>query len=244
MIVIPAIDILDRQCVRLKEGNFAEKTVYFNDPLLAAKHWKSEGAKRLHIVDLDGARLAKTTNYLKITEIVKLMDTIPVQVGGGIRNMKQLDDYFSIGVSSCILGTVAVKDKNFFTLACEKYPNKIIAGLDAKGDSIAIDGWENDSQVNLFEFANWCAKVGASQILYTDIARDGMLSGLNLDKLIKLAKSSSIPIIASGGVADINDIQALLNTREKFFGVITGRALYQNTLNLKYANDLIEEFYK
>lgn len=240
MIVIPAIDILDGQCVRLKEGNFAEKTVYFQDPVAAAQHWRDEGAKRLHVVDLDGARAGKPINVEIVANIVHAMGTIPVQIGGGIRDMAGLAAYFAVGIHAAILGTAAVNDRGFFSEACRRYPGKIIAGLDARGEMIAVDGWEKDGGINLFDCAEWVAQAGAEAIVYTDINRDGMLSGVNAGQLERLALKSRIPVIASGGVANLDDIKTLLASEGKIFGVISGRALYQKTLTLKAAQALID----
>lgn len=244
MILIPAIDILEGQCVRLKEGKFSEKTVYFDDPILAAKHWKSLGAKRLHIVDLDGARTKKPVNLDLVAQIVSAMGDIPVQVGGGIRDHMALESYINVGVHACILGTAVVSNRDFFREACLAYPGKIIAGLDARGETVAVEGWEQEGGDNLFDCAKWVHSAGAEAIIYTDIARDGMLSGVNLGQLERLARYCPIPVIASGGVANLEDIDQLLESSAPIFGVISGRALYQGTLDFQAAQMRIDRAQK
>ena len=243
MIIIPAIDIYQGHCVRLQQGNFSKKTVFYQDPFDAALYWYEQGAKRLHIVDLDGAKNATTTNLNKIIQITQSIN-VPVQIGGGIRNIDQLKDYFNGGIRSCILGTTAIINQDFFIEACKKFPNSIIAGLDAINENISISGWQQESGKNIFDCAKWSEAVGAEMILYTDISRDGMLTGVNLDNLKKLTAKVSIPLIASGGVANIDDIKSLINLNINIFGVIAGRALYQKTLDLQQANSLLESYQK
>jgi len=233
MIIIPAIDLLGGKAVRLRQGDMADFTVYYDNPLDAAKKFADMGVKRLHIVDLDGARKGETTNFDLIEKIVAKAG-MDIEVGGGIRSFEKLEAYFDIGVKYGILGTVVVKDPNFVKEAMKKYPHRIILGIDSKDGFVATDGWYEKSEltaVRLIEsYKGYCAE----SVIYTDIMRDGMLSGINIEATIKLAECIDYPVIASGGLKGIDDIQAL-EGKKGILGAITGKAYYEGKIDLAEA---------
>jgi len=233
MIVIPAIDLKDGKCVRLLQGKKEAVTVYSDDPEAMAKHWVLLGAELLHIVDLDGAFTGEQRNFEKIRAIRKAID-IPVEIGGGIRDLERIEKLISLGVDRVIIGTSAANNPAMVEEACRKFPGKVIAGIDAKDGKVAIKGWEEVTGFGAIEFAEKMQKAGVSGIIYTDISRDGMLSGPNIDAMAKMVAAVQIPVIASGGVSKIDDIKNLLQINN-LWGVITGKALYEGTLNLKEA---------
>ncbi len=235
MIIIPAIDIKNGKCVRLLQGRMDKQTVYSEDPCEVAKKWVEEGALLLHVVDLDGAIAKKPVN---LNIIAKIADKagVPVQLGGGIRNINTADEIFNIGVSRIIIGTEAIKNPEFVKQACKKYPGKIIIGIDAKDGIAAIEGWRKSTDITAVELAKRFENFEIAAIIFTDISRDGMQTGPNIETTRILAESVSTPIIASGGVSDINDIKKLLLLEKSgVTGIITGRALYERALNLKEA---------
>jgi len=235
MIIFPAIDIKDGKCVRLLRGDFNEVTVYSENPHEVAKRWEAEGGEFLHIVDLDGAREGFRKNsqvILKILESVK----IPIQVGGGIRDMETVDFYLNSGVERVILGTAAVKDENFLKAAINKYGGRIVAGVDAKDNFVAIDGWENVSQINAVEFGKRLKSLGVSTIIYTDIKTDGTLKGPNLAAISEMVEKTKLNVIASGGVGKLEDIKNIKNCGA--YGAIIGKALYTNNVPLKEAIEI------
>ena len=235
MLVIPAIDLKDGKCVRLLQGDFDLSTVYSDHPANIAAKWQEKGAKRIHVVDLDGSRDGLPRNMDVIREIVRVVD-VPLQVGGGIRDMKTVDEYISMGVSYVILGTVALKDRKFVLDACASYRGHIILGLDARDGRVAVEGWTESTDRSPVEIASGYEECGLDSIIYTDIQRDGMESGVNVESTKMLAESVDIPIIASGGVADIHDIERLLEVADSgIMGVITGKALYTGALKLEDA---------
>ena len=245
MIVIPAIDLKDGQCVRLKQGRMEDSTVFSDDPLSMAAHWQEQGARRLHLVDLNGAFAGEPINGEIVKAIAEAYPSLPLQIGGGIRDLTTIDAYLSAGVSYVIIGTRAVKEPQFVKQACEQFPGQVIVGLDAKDGLVATDGWAELSNLSAVELALEFADYGVEAIVYTDIARDGMMQGVNLEATVKLAEQSAIPIIASGGVTNIDDIVALkavCNTRTGagISGAITGRAIYEGTLDLKQAQDMLD----
>jgi len=244
VILIPAIDLKDGRCVRLRQGRMDDVTVFSDDPVDMARHWLDAGARRLHLVDLDGAVAGTPRNESIIRRIVEVAGAVPVQVGGGIRDLETIDSYLSAGIAEVIVGTRAVQDPPFLTEACGRFPQRIFLGLDARGDRIATHGWEAASDRNLLDFAAWAAALPLAGIVYTDIARDGMLSGLNIDSTIALAERVGVPVIASGGVATLADLEVLRTAsrrcKGRVLGVITGRALYEGSLNLEAAQHLLD----
>ena len=240
MLVIPAIDLKDGQCVRLRQGRMQDVTVFSNDPLEMAGYWREQGAKRLHIVDLNGAFAGRLVNAEIVTVIAKIYPDLQIQIGGGVRNLDSVKFYIDAGVSFVIIGTAAVKDPEFVVQACDMFPQKIIIGVDAIAGKVATEGWANISEVSVVDLANQFSDVGVAAIIYTDISRDGMMQGCNVEATIELASKSKIPIIASGGIAklaDIIDLKAAAKTDNGagITGAITGRAIYEGALDLRKA---------
>jgi phosphoribosylformimino-5-aminoimidazole carboxamide ribotide isomerase len=235
LVIIPAIDIKDGKCVRLAQGDFDRVTTYAENPVDMALNWVQKGAELIHIVDLDGsvAGLPRNTNI--ILEIAKKID-IPIQVGGGIRDMETIEYYLSNGVSSVILGTTALQNEEIIRDACETFPEKIILGIDALDGKVAIHGWTQKTEQNAFDLARRYEDLNIKAIVYTDIKRDGMGTGVNIEATKALAMAVSIPVIASGGMATIDDIEELLAIRDcEIYGVIIGRALYTGSIFLEEA---------
>ena len=238
MIIIPAIDLKGGQCVRLLQGLKDHVTVYSNDPAKIAQQWEADGSKLIHIVDLDGAFSGEQKNIdaiMKIRHAVKL----PLQVGGGIRNAGTIKHLLSAGINRVILGTAAIEDPDFLTEACSLHPEKILLGIDAKDGMVAIKGWEEVTSVSAQELAKRLERIGIAGIIYTDISRDGMLTGPNIEAVREMVACVNIPIIASGGVSSLEDIRNLMHI-ENLWGVITGQALYTQSLDLKEAIALAE----
>ncbi|NKB33353.1 MAG: 1-(5-phosphoribosyl)-5-[(5-phosphoribosylamino)methylideneamino]imidazole-4-carboxamide isomerase [Pseudomonadales bacterium] len=240
MLVIPAIDLKDGQCVRLRQGRMEDSTVFSDDPVKMAGHWLEQGAKRLHIVDLNGAFAGTPVNAEIVTAIAQAYPNLPIQIGGGIRNLESAQFYVDAGVQFIIIGTAAVKDPDLVKAACQAFPGKIIVGLDAVDGKVATEGWADVSEVTAIELAETFSDFGVAAIVYTDISRDGMMQGCNVDGTVELASKSAIPIIASGGIAklaDIVDLQgsAQTETGAGIVGAITGRAIYEGTLDLAEA---------
>lgn len=233
MIIIPAIDLKDGKCVRLLQGRKEEVTVYSDDPVSMARHWVELGAKLLHVVDLDGAFTGEQKNFDKIREIRKAIH-IPIELGGGIRNIERIEQLIKLGVDRTIIGTSAAKDPDMVKEACKKYPGKVLVGIDAKDGKVAVKGWVEVTELDAIAFAEKMESLGAAGIIYTDISRDGMLSGPNIDAMAKMVEAVDIPVIASGGVSNIDDIKSLMQIKG-LWGVITGKALYAGTLDLKEA---------
>ena len=232
MIVIPAIDLKGGKCVRLKQGNIDDDTIYSEKPYEIAKYFENIGVKRLHIVDLNGAFKGKPENVESIKAILENTDLI-TELGGGIRDLKTIEFYLNLGVNYVILGTVIIENFNILKEACKNFPDRIIAGIDAKNGKVAIKGWAEITDIYAEEIAKRVEDAGVREIIYTDISRDGMQTGVNVDLTVKLQNSINIPVIASGGVKDLNDI---IKLKEKnVYGVITGRAIYEKTLDLKEA---------
>jgi phosphoribosylformimino-5-aminoimidazole carboxamide ribotide isomerase len=240
MLVIPAIDLKDGQCVRLLQGKKEAVTAYSNDPAATAKLWESCGAKLLHIVDLDGAF---TGNQKNLNAIIKIRQSVKIalQVGGGIRKIGNIIKLFSTGIDRIIIGTAAIEDPELLTDSCSRYPGRILIGIDAKDGMVAIRGWEEITSLNAQELAKRLEIVGAAGIIYTDISRDGMLSGPNIDAIREMVKSVKIPVIASGGVSCIEDIKNLLQIKN-LWGVITGKAIYSKALSLKEAIKFVTSY--
>lgn len=235
MVIIPAVDIKNGQCVRLAQGDFERVTVYSENPAEMARLWAEKGAERIHIVDLDGSVAGLPKNAPVILDITKTV-RIPVEVGGGIRNMETINYYLDNGVSNVILGTAAIQDEAFVKKAANTHPGKIILGIDALGGQVAVRGWTQKTGENAIDLARRFERCGIMAIVYTDIHRDGMETGVNVEQTRALAKAVSIPVIASGGVAALADIEALLGVRDcSFYGVIVGRALYTGAIALEDA---------
>ncbi len=239
MLVIPAIDLKDGQCVRLQQGKKDAVTVYSRDPVATAKKWESYGARVLHIVDLDGAFTGEQKNLESILRIRKSVKLI-MQAGGGIRDIVTVDRLVSAGINRVILGTSAIEDSSLVVEACNKFPGKVLVGIDAKQGKVAVKGWEEVSSIGAKELAKRVETVGVAGIIYTDISRDGMLTGPNIPALEEMVNTVDIAVIASGGIATIEDIRSLFKIK-KLWGVITGKAIYSGSLDLKEAIRLSDE---
>ena len=241
MLIIPAIDLKDGQCVRLRQGLMEDSTIFSDDPLAIARRWVESGARRLHLVDLNGAFAGKPVNGEIVKAIAGAFPDLPIQIGGGIRDFETIQAYLDAGVKYVIIGTKAVKDPEFVFDACRQFPGHIIVGLDAKDGKVATDGWAEVSEINAIDLAIQFKQAGVSAIIYTDISRDGMMQGVNVDATVRLAKACGINVIASGGVTDIEDVRTLAKVaRHGISGAITGRAIYENTLDLKEAQELCD----
>jgi len=241
LVVIPAIDIKNGRCVRLKQGQMSRETIYSEVPEEMALRWYSEGAERLHLVDLDGAVEGRPVNGEIVEKIVNAVP-VPVQLGGGIRDLQTIKSYLDLGVEQIILGTVAFKDPGFIATACEKFPGRVILGIDAKEGRVAIEGWTEETGISPIEMARRYESLDISAIIYTDIKRDGMGTGPNIEATRDLAESIDIPVIASGGISGIDDVKRILSLkRYGVTGMITGRALYEGTLSLADAIEILKE---
>jgi len=239
MIIIPAIDLKDGQCVRLRKGIMEDTTVFSNNPTEMASKWVAEGARRLHLVDLNGAFEGKPINADCVNEITRSFPNLPVQIGGGIRDLQTANAYIEAGISYLIIGTMAVTNPDFVEKLCDEFPNKIIVGLDANNGLVATDGWAKQTDIDVIELSKKYEQYGVNSIVYTDIARDGMMQGVNVEATANLAKKTSIPIIASGGITNLDDIAALLkNAHHGIMGAITGRAIYEGQLDFNDAQTM------
>ncbi|HQQ64148.1 MAG TPA: 1-(5-phosphoribosyl)-5-[(5-phosphoribosylamino)methylideneamino]imidazole-4-carboxamide isomerase [Pseudomonadales bacterium] len=241
MLIIPAIDLKDGQCVRLKQGRMDDSTVFGSDPVAMAQRWVDAGARRLHLVDLNGAFAGEPVNGEAVKAIARANPQLPIQIGGGIRNPEIIEAYLSAGVSFVIIGTKAVKEPQFVTAMCKQFPGKIIVGIDAQDGMVATDGWAEVSSVKAVDLARQFASDGVSSIVYTDIARDGMMQGVNVEATVALAEACGIPVIASGGVTNMDDIRALKAVAARgILGAITGRAIYEGTLDIADAQQFCD----
>ena len=239
MILFPAIDLKDGVCVRLEQGDMNRATVFNRDPASQAHRFETQGFRYLHLVDLDGAFSGKPVNASAVERILETV-SIPVQLGGGIRDMATADAWLSKGVTRVIIGTAAVRDPTFVKDAARRFPDRVAVGLDARNGKVAVEGWAESSELTVLEIARRFEDAGVAAIIYTDIERDGLLTGLNLDATIALAESVSVPVIASGGLASVADIRALLEPKAaKIGGAIAGRALYDGRLDPAIALALI-----
>jgi phosphoribosylformimino-5-aminoimidazole carboxamide ribotide isomerase len=239
MLIIPAIDLKDGQCVRLKQGRMEDDTVFSDDPVATATHWVDQGARRLHLVDLNGAFAGTPIHKNVVENIARAHPELPIQIGGGIRSLETIRHYLEAGVSFVIIGTKAVQDPEFVEQACREFAGHIIVGIDAKDGLVATDGWANVTNVKATDLAIRFAHAGVSSIVYTDIARDGMMQGVNMDQTVNLAQACGLPVIASGGVTNLDDIRGLKG-KAGILGAITGRAIYEGTLNLREAQMLLD----
>ena len=239
MKIFPAIDIKDKKCVRLVKGDFDNKTEYEMSPVEQAGKYKDYGFKNLHIVDLDGALTGETVNLEIIQEIVSKFD-LKIEIGGGIRNLESIQKYSDVGVEKVILGSAAIKNKNFLREACTKFPNKIALGLDAKDGYLSVSGWKENSNQLTLNYLKEVSDFGASRLIYTDINRDGILMGPAINETIELAESINIPVIVSGGISSIKDIQEIKSKKcLGIMGVISGRAIYDNRIDIDECNRIL-----
>lgn len=243
MLLIPAIDLKDGHCVRLIQGDMDQSTTFGEDPAAMAAKWLDAGARRLHLVDLNGAFAGQPKNLSAIKSILKEVDgEIPVQLGGGIRDLDTIERYIDLGIEYLIIGTAAVKNPGFLQDACSAFPGHIIVGLDAKDGKVAIDGWSKLTGQDVIETAKRFEGWGVESIIYTDIGRDGMLTGINIDATVKLAQSLKIPVIASGGLSGMSDIEALCKVQDEGVeGVICGRAIYTGDLDFATGQERADE---
>jgi phosphoribosylformimino-5-aminoimidazole carboxamide ribotide isomerase len=236
MFVIPAIDLKGGKCVRLRQGVMENDTVFSDDPVAVAGRWVKEGAERLHLVDLNGAFAGEPVNGEIVTAIAKAYGDLTIQIGGGIRSLETIEAYLSAGVDFVIIGTQAVKNPEFVGEACKAFPGHVMVGLDAKNGKVATDGWAEISDRDVTELAKEFQQQGVEAIVYTDISRDGMMQGVNVEATARLAQAVSIPIIASGGITELTDIEQLVAVdNPPLYGAITGRAIYEGTLDLAEA---------
>lgn len=242
MLLIPAIDLKDGKCVRLRQGRMEDDTVFSDDPVAVADRWVAAGARRLHIVDLNGAFVGRPVNADAIRRIAEAHPQVPIQVGGGIRDDETIEQYLAMGVSYVILGTNAVNVPHFVGDACSEFPGHIMVGLDAKDGKVAIDGWSKLSNHDVIDIAQRFEREGVEAIVYTDINRDGMMGGVNVDATVALARAITIPVIASGGVSRLDDIRQLCAARgDGVMGAVVGRALYEGGLDLAEAQRLADQ---
>lgn len=241
MLIIPAIDLKDGHCVRLKQGDMSDATVFSEDPEAMARHWLDQGAQRLHLVDLDGAFAGKPENASAIKSIVDAVgEDVRVQLGGGIRDLDTIERYLDSGVSYVIVGTAAVKTPGFLHDACYAFPGHVIVGLDAKDGKVAVEGWSKMTGHDVIDLALKFQDYGVEAIIYTDIGRDGMMNGVNIEATRKLAQALIVPVIASGGITSIKDIEMLCDVEDDgVAGAITGRAIYEGKLDFSAALELV-----
>lgn len=246
MLIIPAIDLKDGHCVRLRQGEMDSATVFSEDPAAMARKWVASGARRLHLVDLNGAFAGKPVNEAAIKTIIDAVgEEMPVQLGGGIRDLDTIERYLDDGITYVIIGSAAVKNPGFLHDACNAFPGHIIVGLDAKGGKVAVEGWSKVTHHEVVDLARRFEDYGVEAVVYTDIGRDGMMSGVNIDATVALARTLSIPVIASGGITNLDDIRALCAVEDEgIMGAITGRAIYEGTLDFAEAQQLADRLGK
>ena len=246
MLIIPAIDLKDGKCVRLKQGDMSDATIFSEDPGAMARQWLDQGARRLHVVDLNGAAAGRPKNQAAIKSIVKAVGAdLPVQLGGGIRDLDTIETYIDAGISYIIIGTAAVKTPGFLQEACTAFQGHIIVALDAKDGKVAVDGWSKMTGHDVIDLAKKFEDYGAEAVIYTDIGRDGMLTGVNIEATVALARQLNVPVIASGGITDLDDVKKLCAVEaEGIIGAITGRAVYQGTLKFDEAQKLADQLSK
>ena len=241
MIIIPAIDIKGGKCVRLEQGLMNKETIFSNNPEEMAFQWKRKGARRLHIVDLDGAVYGKTVNKKAIKKILDTV-SIPVELGGGIRDLDTIQEYIDLGIDKIIIGTIAYKNPHLVKVACKRYPGKIIVSIDAKDDYVSVEGWTEPTSITAIDLAKRFEDRGIAAFIYTDIEKDGMRSGPNIDGIREFAKGINVGVIAAGGISSMKDIEDLLTLqKDGVSGIITGRALYDGSIKLEEAIDIIDK---
>jgi phosphoribosylformimino-5-aminoimidazole carboxamide ribotide isomerase len=247
VLIIPAIDLKDGRCVRLKQGDMSTATVFSEDPVAMARHWLAQGAKRLHVVDLNGAVAGRPKNEKVIREMIQAVgEDLPIQLGGGIRDLDTIESYMDAGVTWVVIGTAAVKNPGFLSDACYAFPGHIIAGLDAKDGKVAVEGWSKLTGHDVVDLARKFEEYGVEALVYTDIGRDGMMGGVNIEATLKLAQAIKTPVIASGGLHSVQDVQAICQklVPEGVIGTIAGRALYEGKLDLKKAQAAADQALK
>jgi len=246
MLIIPAIDLKDGKCVRLKQGAMDKATVFSDDPAATAKRWLESGARRLHVVDLNGAAAGRPKNDAAIRAIVDAVGSkLPIQLGGGIRDLDTIEKLIDAGVGYVIIGTAAVKTPGFLHEACTAFPGHVMVSLDAKDGKVAVDGWSKMTGHEVLDLAKKFQEYGVEAIIYTDIGRDGMLTGVNIEATVKLAQVLSVPVIASGGINGLDDVKALCKVEhEGITGAITGRAIYEGKLEFAAAQKLADQLSK
>ncbi|HEY6820629.1 MAG TPA: 1-(5-phosphoribosyl)-5-[(5-phosphoribosylamino)methylideneamino]imidazole-4-carboxamide isomerase [Burkholderiales bacterium] len=238
MLIIPAIDLKDGRCVRLQQGKMESATVFSDDPVKMARHWMAQGARRLHIVDLNGAIAGRPKNEKVIREMVAAVgEQVPIELGGGIRDLDTIESYLDAGVTYIIIGTAAVKNPGFLSDACYAFPGHVIAGLDAREGKVAVEGWSKMTGHDVVDLAKKFEEYGVEALIYTDIGRDGMMGGINIEATLRLAQAIKTPIIASGGLNSVDDVRLVCEklAPEGVIGAIAGRALYEGKLELKQA---------
>ncbi|MDZ7828613.1 MAG: 1-(5-phosphoribosyl)-5-[(5-phosphoribosylamino)methylideneamino]imidazole-4-carboxamide isomerase [Halofilum sp. (in: g-proteobacteria)] len=242
MLMIPAIDLKQGRCVRLRQGRMEDDTVFSDDPVAMAGRWHDAGARRLHLVDLDGAFAGEPRHAEVIANIARAYPDLPLEVGGGIRNHDTIATYLEAGVSWAIIGTQAVRDPDFVAAACERFPGHVIVGLDARDGHVAVEGWAEESDHDAVEFARGFADAGVAGIIYTDIGRDGMLQGPNVEATVRVARAAHVPVYASGGMRSLEDVRALAAAGEpNLAGAILGRSIYEGTIDLTEAQRLADD---
>jgi phosphoribosylformimino-5-aminoimidazole carboxamide ribotide isomerase len=245
MLLIPAIDLKDGKCVRLKQGRMSDVTVFSDDPVAMARHWADQGCRRLHLVDLDGAFAGEPRNRGIIAAITRELSGVPVQVGGGIRSEAVIEGYLEAGIAQVIVGTRAIEEPEFLERIARDYPQRVILGLDARDGRLATAGWDETSTRTAVDFARWAGGLDIAAIVYTDIDRDGMLTGVNAAATVALAEAAGVPVIASGGVSDLQDLEALVAafaaSSGRLLGAITGRAIYAGSLNFRAGQALLDQ---
>ena len=243
MLIIPAIDLKDGHCVRLRQGVMEGATVFSEDPTAMAQKWLEQGARRLHLVDLNGAFAGKPKNEAAVRSIVEAVGLdVPVQLGGGIRDLETIERYLDIGVTYIIIGTAAVKVPGFLHEACDAFPGHIMVGLDAKAGKVAVDGWSKLTGHDVCDLAKRFEGYGVEAIIYTDNGRDGMMNGVNIQATVELAQPLTVPVIASGGITNLDDVRALCAVQQEgITGAITGRAIYEGTLDFAAAQKLADQ---
>jgi phosphoribosylformimino-5-aminoimidazole carboxamide ribotide isomerase len=235
MLIIPAIDIKDGRCVRLFQGEMDKETIYFEDPVVAARHWLAEGARFIHIVDLNGAVEGHPVHTKAVAAICR-QPGLSVELGGGLRSIEAVESALNLGVSRVVIGTAAYDNAEFLRALCKRFPGKVVVGIDARDGKVAVKGWKETTAMEAVELAKRCEADGATRIIYTDIDRDGTREGVNLEETLKIAIAVKIPVIASGGIATLEDIKKLLPLeKDGVEGVIVGKALYSGTVTLKEA---------
>lgn len=245
MLIIPAIDLKDGKCVRLKQGVMSDATVFSEDPGAMAAQWAAQGARRLHVIDLNGAAAGKPKNQNAIKEIVAAAGDMPIQLGGGIRDLDTIEQYIDSGIRYVIIGTAAVKTPGFLHDACTAFAGHVMVALDARDGKVAVDGWSKMTGHDVLDLAKKFEDYGVEAIIYTDIGRDGMLTGVNIKATVELARQLTAPVIASGGLTNLDDVTALCKVEsEGIVGAITGRAVYQGTLDFAAAQKLADTLSK